>query len=213
MHCLACTSAVFKPDGRMKSVVMVPWKVLQTEKFPMTRDMREEFAKEDQATGGQLNPGVDALKWMKEHQHPYTDVQLNFWLLLRPLTDGGKESSQHLRCRLLSVWHWVSALDLPTCPPAPSSLNIGHWLWEDCEVDGTQKWIETYVCTLQHVAKASMGWYWTMEDGKMTLEVSNLVETFMAMTGMHVSPRIVRECWPSSQEDTPRRTCEGCEKL
>ena len=54
------------------------------------RDMWEEFAKEDQATRGQLDPEVDALKWMKEHQCSYTDEQLNFWLLLWPLTDGGE---------------------------------------------------------------------------------------------------------------------------
>ena len=86
------------------------------------------------------------------------------------------------------MWHRVSALDLLTCLPAPSSLNIGHWLWEDRKVNERQKWIEAYVCTLQHVAEASVGWYWTMEDGKMTLEVSKLVETFMAVTGMCISP-------------------------
>ena len=43
--------------------------------------------------GEPLDPEVDALKWMKEHQHSYTDAQLNSWLLLQPLTDGGKESS------------------------------------------------------------------------------------------------------------------------
>ena len=42
-----------------------------------------------------------------------------------------------------------------------------------------------------------MGQYWTMEGRTMIPEVSNLVETFMAMTGMHISPHIVRECWPS----------------
>ena len=59
----------------------------------MMRDVWEEFAKEDQATGGQLDLEVDALKWMKEHQHSYTYAQLNFWLLLQPLTDGSKASS------------------------------------------------------------------------------------------------------------------------
>ena len=51
-------------------------------KFPMMRDVWEEFAKEDQATRGQLDLEVNALKWMKECQHSYTDKQLNFWLLL-----------------------------------------------------------------------------------------------------------------------------------
>ena len=58
IHCLVHTSALFKPEGRLKSVVMVPQRSPQARKFPMMRDMREEFAKEDQATGGQLDPVV-----------------------------------------------------------------------------------------------------------------------------------------------------------
>ena len=38
-RCSARTSAIFKPEERMKSVVMVPQKSLWTEKFPMTRDV------------------------------------------------------------------------------------------------------------------------------------------------------------------------------
>ena len=146
---------------------------------------------------------------MKERQCLYTDAQLNIWLLLRLLTDGSEVSNQHLACRLLSMWHWVSALDLPTCPPAPSSLNIGHWLWEDCKVNERQKWIEAYVCTLQHVGKASEGCYWTSEDRTMTPEVSKLVETFMAVTGTCIPSRVVRECWPSPWEDTPQQDLQG----
>ena len=92
-HCPVRTSAIFKPEGRLKSVVMVLRKSLQTEKFPMMRDVWEEFAKEVQVTRGQLDPEVNTLKWMKEHQHSYMDTQLNFWLLLRPLTNGGEVSS------------------------------------------------------------------------------------------------------------------------
>ena len=72
----------------------------------MTRDVREEFAGGDQAPEGReqpLDPDADTLKWMKEKQHSYTDTQLDFWLLLRPLTDGGKELRRHLTQRLLSV--------------------------------------------------------------------------------------------------------------
>ena len=94
--CLACTSAVFKPVERVKLVVTVLQKAPQTEKYPMTRDEWEEFAGGDQVARGWeqlLDPGTDALKWMKEYQCSYTDAQLDFWLLLRPLTDGGEESS------------------------------------------------------------------------------------------------------------------------
>ena len=110
------------------------------------------------------------------------------------------------------MWHWALALDLPTCPPAPTSLNIGHWLQKDHKVNGRQKWIEAYVCALQHIGEASVGRYWTTEDGTMTPKVSKLVEAFMAMTGMCVSLRIVRECWPSPREDSPQLDLQGCEK-
>ena len=36
-HCVACTSAILNTKGRMKSVIMVPQKALQTEKFLMMR--------------------------------------------------------------------------------------------------------------------------------------------------------------------------------
>ena len=38
-RCPVRTSAVFKPEERMKSVGTVPWKSQWTEKFPMTRDV------------------------------------------------------------------------------------------------------------------------------------------------------------------------------
>ena len=38
-HCLVHTSALFKPEGRLKSVVKVPQKSPQTRKFPMMRDV------------------------------------------------------------------------------------------------------------------------------------------------------------------------------
>ena len=135
-HCPACTSALFKTEGRLKSMVMVLRKSPQDRRFPMMRDIWEEFAKEDQETGRPLDPAVNTLKWMKEHQHSYTDKQLNFWLLLPPLTNGSEFLSRHLMHRLLSMWHWVSVLDPPTYPPAPSSLNIGHWLCKVSERSG-----------------------------------------------------------------------------
>ena len=94
--CPVCTSAMFKPVEKVKSVVTVQWKVLRTERYPMTRDMQEKFVGGDQVAGGweqPLDPEADALKWMKEHQRSYTDMQLDFWLLLRPLTDRSKELS------------------------------------------------------------------------------------------------------------------------
>ena len=167
------------------------------------REVREEFAK-DQTTGVQLDPTVNALKWMWEQQCSYTEEQLNFWPLLRPLTDSSEVLSQHLVHWLLSVWHWASVVDPLTYLPTPPSLNIGHCVRKDCKVSERQKWIVTYVCALQHVGKASVGCSWTMEDKSMTPKVSKLVETFIATTGTCIPLCMVRECWPSLKEDTPQ---------
>ena len=82
-------------------------------------------------------------------------------------------------------------------PASASSLDIGHWLWEDCDVDDRQWWIEAYVCSLQCMAEASMGQFWTVVGETMVPEVSNLVKTFMTMTGMWIPPHVIRQCWPS----------------
>ena len=73
----------------------------------------------DQALGEvqPVDPNIHGMKWMKEHQRSYRDAQLDFWLLLRPLTDGSEESSHQLAHRLLSVWHWSSAVETPYIPP------------------------------------------------------------------------------------------------
>ena len=110
--------------------------------YSMTRDIRKEFAgsysalKVKQERAGEvgssaqvqlIDPNTQAMKWMKECQHSYRDVQLDFWLLLRPLTDGGEESSRQLARRLLSV-ALVICHGAPTYSPAPTSMNIGYWL-------------------------------------------------------------------------------------
>ena len=76
--------------------------------YSITRDVRSEFAgsysvlKEKQdyvgisefSTQAQpVNPNTHGMKWMKEHQHSYREVQLDFWLLLQPLTNGSEEST------------------------------------------------------------------------------------------------------------------------
>ena len=83
----------------------------------MTQDVREEFRgsystykeKQDIAERDQsyvptrpVDPNTQGMKWMKQRQRSYRDIQLEFWLLLRPLTDGSEEHSHQLAHRLLS---------------------------------------------------------------------------------------------------------------
>ena len=178
--------------------------------------MREEFAgsystlKERQDIVGRdqssapmptVNPNIQGMKWMKERQCLYCDVQLEFWLLLRPLTDRGEESTRHLARRLLSVWHWSSAVDPPTYPPTPTSMNIVYWLRESDKEDERQLWIEAYACALQCVAEASVGRRWISERGIRVPKITRVVEIFLNATGTWVSPDRIRKCWPTQHEN------------
>ena len=151
MRCPARTSASFdaevekqglrNPDSRRNA---------KPQHYTMTRDVREEFSgsyptpwEGQNVAGGYqssaptpvVNPNIQGMKWMKERQRSYNDAQLDFWLLLRLLTDGSEESTRHLARRLLSVWHWSSAIHPPTYLPVPTSMNIRYWLLESDEED------------------------------------------------------------------------------
>ena len=50
--------------------------------------------------------------------------------VIETLMNRDEEPTHQLAHRLLSVWHWSSAVDPPTYRPAPTSMNIGYWLCE-----------------------------------------------------------------------------------
>ena len=122
---------------------------------------------------------------------------------------GGEESTHQLAHRLLSVWHWSSAVDPSTYPPVPTSMNIGYWLRDSDKEDERQLWIEAYVCTLQRVAEASMGQRWVMEGGIRVPKIARVVEIFLNATRTRVSSNIIRQCWPARRESTPVQNLEG----
>ena len=105
-HCPARTSASFdaevekpglrNPDSRRND---------KPQRYTMTQDVREEFSGsystpwegqdiarryQSSAPMPTVNPNTQGMKWMKERQRSYHDAQLDFWLLLRPLTDGSE---------------------------------------------------------------------------------------------------------------------------
>ena len=133
MHCPSHTSASFDAEVEKSGLRNLDSRRNAKPRcYTLTRDVREEFSgsysapwEEQDIVGGYessapiptINPNTQGMKWMKERQCSYHDAQLDFWLLLRPLTDGSEESTCHLAHRLLSVWHWSSAVDPPTYPP------------------------------------------------------------------------------------------------
>ena len=143
MRCPARTSTSFGTEGATEIVENPESKKdIRPPRYTMMRDVRQEFRgsysaykeKQDIAERNQsyasshaVNPNTHGMKWMKERQRFYWDIQLEFWLLLRPLTDGSKECTRQLAHRLLSAWHWSLAVEPPTYPPRLHlwTLDIG----------------------------------------------------------------------------------------
>ena len=103
MCCPAHTSASFGTEVTTSTVVNPESrKSTRPPRYTMTRDVREEFRgsysaykeKQDIAERDQsyaptrlVDPNTQGMKWMKERQRSYKDIQLEFWLLLRPLME------------------------------------------------------------------------------------------------------------------------------
>ena len=107
------------------------------------------------------------------------------------------------------MWHWSSAVDPPTYPPMPTSMNIRYWLQESDEEDEWQLWIEAYACALQRMAEASMGQRWITEGGIRVPKITRVVEIFLNATGTWVPPNIIWQCWPTQRENMPVQNLEG----
>ena len=88
-------------------------------------------------------------------------------------------------------------------------MNISYWLRESGGEDEMQSWIEAYMCALQQMAEASLGQRWIMEKGKRVPKISKLVEIFLNVTGMRVSPDIIWQCWPAQHKNMPVQNLEG----
>ena len=85
---------------------------------------------------------------------------------------------------------------------------------DNSDVDERQQWIEAYARSLQHVAEASVGQFWTTEGERMILQVSNLVETFLAMTGTCMFPHTSSgNAGPHHRRRHLSKICMGYEKL
>ena len=142
---------------------------------------------------------------MRNRQNSYSDEEIHFWPLLRPLTDGGGTNTRHLVCHLLSTWQLSATTQTAACPPAPSNMEIRHWLPLDRQGNKEDIWAEAYCSSLQRVVEASVRHSWETEGEGMVPKVSPLVLAFLTAMGRSVNPSLVRECWPSKNDIIPRQ--------
>ena len=163
-HCPACTCAMFKTEEKVKvkSVVMVPQKPCDglrgTPWWETCGRSLQEGTKCSQRMGTTSRSGNSGLK-MDEGAPAFvygcaagflvaSEAPNRWWWGVKPDTLPADYRLCGIGCQ---PWTPLYAR------PAPSSLNIGHWLWEDHDVDDRQQWIEAYACSLQCVAEASVG--------------------------------------------------------
>ena len=79
----------------------------------------DECAGEDESSAQvqPVDPNIHGMKWMKERQCSYRDHATRFLVAAEtPYRQCSEESSHQLARRLLSVWHWSSAVEPPTYP-------------------------------------------------------------------------------------------------
>ena len=213
VRCPTCMSAQFDEPSpvRVRSVVFavppsgVPkrWEAAEAmDTSPHKVDMTVEGA-----VGGQAeeDPNTHLMAWMRDRQNSYSDEEIHFWPLLRPLTDGGGTNTRHLARHLLCTWQWSAAIHTAACPPAPCNMEIGCWLPLDRQGNKEDIWAETYYGSLQRMAAASIGHSWETEGEGMVPKVSPLVLAFLTAMGRSVNPSSARECWPSENDIIPRQ--------
>ena len=213
VRCLVRTLAQFDepPPTSVQSVIFVPPLSETTRKTEVmdTASQKGENAKEG-AVGGEscIDPDKHPMAWMCNHQCCYEDEMINFWPLLRLLTDGKGTTTQCLAHHLLSMWHWSSITHPTSYTPTPTNMEIGRWLPLDWEGSREDLWIEAYTCGLQSMAEASTGWSWVTEGERMAPQVSPLVQAFLSTTRRHVSLSTLQECWPLKHNIVPMHPME-----
>ena len=73
-----------------------------------------------------VDPDKYPMAWMHDCQCWYDEEMINFWPLLHLLMDGKGAMTQHLACRLLSMWHWSSITHPTSCLSSPN--QHGNWV-------------------------------------------------------------------------------------
>ena len=213
VRCPTHTSAQFDEPSpvRVRSVViaMPPSRVAKRLEAAEAMDMSPHKVDPtvEGAVGGQIeeDPNTHPMAWMQDRQNSYSDEEIHFWPLLHPLMDGGGMNTRCLARCLLSTWQWSATIETAACPPAPSNMEIGHWLPLDRQGNKEDIWAEAYCGSLQCMAEASVGCSWETEGEGMVPKVSPLVLAFLTTMGRSVNPSSARECWPAKNDIIPRQ--------
>ena len=119
-----------------------------------------------------------------------------WWLLVAPLMNAGASGTRELTKCFLAMWQWmVNVAATNFCLPAPTMLNIGHFLDEELEEGDHTPWLLAYAPALQHVGEATEGRTWCPMGMHITPQVSLLVDAFIEETGVALTELSIASCW------------------
>ena len=133
VRCPARTSVQFdepSPVRKVRSVVFAqpPSEIARKANVVETASPKREGT-EDEAVGGDAEVDADPdrhpMAWMRHRQMCYDNEMINFWPLLRPLTDGGGTAMRRLVHRLLSTWEWSSTMHPTSALPLQPTWRLG----------------------------------------------------------------------------------------
>ena len=137
----------------------------------------------------------EATKWLEACVETLEEEDVPWWLLVPPLMDVGAPGARELAKCFLAMWQWmVEVATTNFCPPAPTMLNIGHFLDEELKEGDHMPWLLAYACALQHMGEAAEGRMWHPIGMRFTPQVFPLVDTFIKDTGAELTELGIASC-------------------
>ena len=151
-----------------------------------------------------LDPMWQTTKWLQDCEESLDEEEISWWPLLLLLSDGSDMATRELAKWLLAMWKWVKkASNTPTCPPAPTVLNIGQFL-NECPKEGDHTpWFLAYAHALQDMGEATDGRMLWPSGVHFTPQISLLVDVFIQETGAKLIEADIASCWGQPVEEVP----------
>ena len=223
IHCTGCPKSCILVPGERGAAASLNYPMQETGDQPFHQchsdKMRHGGAHQASASPCQETSSPPSLKvdpiwkmrrWLEQCEAKVDDAE---WQPLAcPLMDGSDAAVCTLVLRLLAAWHWmVETLRPLICPPAPTILNIRHFLDKDVEGHGwdTQEWMEAYACTLQCSAEAAEGRCLTPNGNDFFPRFPLLVEAFTSKLKVEILPASAVNCWDHLPVYIPHQRDEG----
>ena len=144
-----------------------------------------------------IDPMWQTTQWLLNCETSLEEKEISWWPLVSPLINGSDAATKDLTKRLMAALKWVEVVsESPVYQPAPTVLNIGHFLNEDWTGCGwsQQEWLLACACVLQCMGEAMDGRTWRSNRKHFTPQISMLMDAFLEVTSAKVVEADVTHC-------------------